>query len=150
MRAWSTFPFHSNSQYKRTFMTDNALNGRGLEPSLTVNDVEQSVRFYRDGLGFTVVDEMKDDSGKVVGARFKAGAARLGLSQDDFSKGRDRLKGVGVRLWIETDQDLEALAKRAKDSGITLDNGPAPLPWGPVAFAITDPDGYKLTITAPE
>ena len=131
-------------------MTDNALNGRGLEPSLTVNDVEQSVRFYRDGLGFTVVDEMKDDSGKVVGARFKAGAARLGLSQDDFSKGRDRAKGIGVRLWIETEQDIEALAKHATSSGIKLDNGPAPLPWGPIAFAVTDPDGYKLTITAPE
>jgi len=131
-------------------MTEDTLRARGLEPSLTVNDVDQSIRFYRDGLGFTVSDEMKDDQGKVQGARFQAGAARLGISQDDFSKGRDRLKGIGVRLWIETEQDLEALAKRAREFGITLDNGPGPLPWGPIAFAVTDPDGYKLTITQPE
>jgi len=131
-------------------MTENMLKARGLEPSLTVNDVDQSIRFYRDGLGFTVSDEMKDDQGKVQGVRFQAGAARLGISQDDFSKGRDRTKGIGVRLWIETEQDLEALAKRATDFGITLDHGPAPLPWGPIAFAVTDPDGYKLTITHPE
>lgn len=126
------------------------LKARGLEPSLTVSDVEKSIRFYRDGLGFTVAEEMKDDSGKLAGVRLKAGSARLGLSQDDFSKGRDRVKGTGVRFWIETDEDLEVLAKRATDSGITLDHGPGPLPWGQIAFAVTDPDGYKLTILQPE
>ena len=131
-------------------MAEESLKARGLEPSLTVNDVDKSISFYRDGLGFTVKEEMKDEAGKLLGVRFEAGGARLGLSQDDFSKGRDRVKGTGVRLWLTTDQDIEALAKRAADSGITLDNGPAPLPWGPIAFAVTDPDGYKLTITQPE
>ncbi|MEJ7758274.1 MAG: VOC family protein [Gemmatimonadaceae bacterium] len=79
-------------------MTEEALKARGLEPSLTVNDVDQSIRFYRDGLGFNVKEEMKGDDGKVLGARFEAGNARLGISQDDFSKGRDRAKGIGVRL----------------------------------------------------
>lgn len=131
-------------------MAEESLKARGLEPSLTVNDVDKSIGFYRDGLGFTVKEEMKDEAGKVLGVRFEGGGARLGISQDDFSKGRDRVKGTGVRLWLTTDQDIEALAKRAVDSGITLDNGPAPLPWGPIAFAVTDPDGYKLTITQPE
>lgn len=131
-------------------MADKGLEALGLEPSLTVTDVSASIRFYRDGVGFTVVDEMKGEDGVVVGARFKAGSARLGISQDDFSKGRDRVKGIGVRFWIETEQDLETIAKRVKDAGFDVDHGPAALPWGPLALALTDPDGYKVTITLPE
>ena len=37
----------------------------------------------------------------------------MGLSQDDWKKGRDRIKGVGFRLWIGTGQDLDAVAARA-------------------------------------
>lgn len=131
-------------------MVEGALKASGMEPSLTVNDVAASITFYRAGLGFTVKEEMKDDQGVVAGVRLEAGSVRLGISQDDFSKGRDRVKGTGVRFWIETDQDLEAIAKRAKAAGVKIDHGPAPLPWGPVALAVTDPDGYKLTFLEPQ
>ncbi|MFN2400773.1 MAG: VOC family protein [Gemmatimonadaceae bacterium] len=55
-----------------------------------------------------------------------------------------------MRLYFETDQDVESLARQAKAAGITLDDGPAPLPWGPMGFTVTDPDGFKLTIANPE
>jgi uncharacterized glyoxalase superfamily protein PhnB len=100
-------------------------------------------------LGFAVTDRMEED-GELQGVMLEAGKASLGISQDDFSKGRDRVKGVGMRLYIETDQDLEAMAEQAKSAGITLDSGPAPLPWGTLAFTVTDPDGFKLTIMNPE
>lgn len=50
-------------------MAGEGLKARGLEPSLTVNDVAQSIRFYRDGLGFNVSEEMKGDDRTVVGVR---------------------------------------------------------------------------------
>jgi len=124
------------------------LQARTLMPALTVNDVKQSLKFYRDGLGFAVKEEMKD-GGTLQGVMIEAGGASLGLSQDDFSKGRDRVKGVGMRLYLETDQNIEALARQAKAAGITLNDGPAPLPWGPLGFTVTDPDGFKLTISNP-
>jgi uncharacterized glyoxalase superfamily protein PhnB len=52
-------------------------------------------------------------------------------------------------LVVETTQDLEALAKRARDTGIAPDAKIAPLPWGPKALIVTDPDGFKLTIAEP-
>ena len=55
-----------------------------------------------------------------------------------------------VRLYLETDQDVAALARQAKAAGITLDTEPAPLPWGPMGFTVTDHDGFKLTIANPE
>ena len=112
--------------------------------SLTANDLQRSLRFYQ-GLGFAVEERFEQD-GKLEGVMLKAGDARVGVSQDDFSKGRERVKGVGMSLYVETDQDVNAIARRAKDAGVTLDGDPAPLPWGPLGFRATDPDGFKITI----
>lgn len=124
------------------------LQARSLSPMLTVNDLKRSLRFYTEGLGFEV-DEQYEVEGEVRGATLEAGEARLALSQDDFAKGRNRVKGVGMRLYLETDQDLGLLARQAKGAGITLEGEPAPLPWGPMGFTVTDPDGFKLTIANP-
>jgi uncharacterized glyoxalase superfamily protein PhnB len=129
-------------------MTATALQVRTLVPTLTVNDLKKSIQFYKDGLGFAVAEEMKDE-GELKGVMIGAGGATLGLSQDDFGKGRDRVKGVGMRLYFQTDQDIELLAKQAKAAGLTLDEGPGPLPWGPIGFTVTDPDGFKVTVTKP-
>ena len=130
-------------------MPSTTLQVRTLAPSLTVNDLKKSIHFYTEGLGFAVDEEMKED-GEVLGVMLKAGDASLGISQDDFAKGRDRVKGVGMRLYIETDQDLNALARQAKTAGVKLDQEPGPLPWGPMGFTVSDPDGFKITITNPE
>ena len=127
--------------------TAMALEALSLVPTCTVNDLERSIRFYA-GLGFSITKEYKEGD-EVQGVMLGAGKAVLGLSQDDFSKGRDRVKGVGTRLYLNTDQDIAALARQAKEAGITLDSGPGPLPWGPTGFSVTDPDGFKLTIANP-
>jgi catechol 2,3-dioxygenase-like lactoylglutathione lyase family enzyme len=122
-----------------------ALNSRGTSPSLTVNDVNRSLQFYTEALGFEIVNKHEQD-GKLRFAALKAGDARLGIGQDDFAKGRDRQKGLGVRFWFNTSQDIAVLAARVKSAGFKLDSEPAPLPWGPMAFAVSDPDGYAYTV----
>lgn len=129
-------------------MTTATLRARRLEPTLTVNDLKESIRLYTAGLGFTLGERMEED-GEVRGVMLEAGEARLGLSQDDFAKGRERQKGVGMRLYFETDQDLTALAKQARAAGITIVDDLEPLPWGPLGFTVVDPDGFKLTISNP-
>ena len=76
----------------------------------------------------------------------KAGNGEMALGQDDFAKGKDRVKGVAVRLYVTTKQDLKQLAAQAKAAGIVLDHEVMAMPWGQLAFAVTDPDGFKLTI----
>jgi catechol 2,3-dioxygenase-like lactoylglutathione lyase family enzyme len=125
--------------------TQGHFNAIGVSPSLTVNDLETSLRFYTDGLGFGIEEQYEMD-GKVLGVMMKAGNAHLGISQDDFAKGHDRKKGVGLRFWIPTSQDVYDLAKRVEASGIKLDEGPAKLEWEADAFTLTDPDGFKITI----
>lgn len=129
-------------------MTTTTLQAKNLMPTLTVNDLKQSIRFYTEGLGFSLGEKF-EENGEMKGVMLNAGGATLGISQDDFAKGRDRVKGLGMRLYFETDQNIEALAAKAKAAGITPNEGPAPLSWGPMGFTVTDPDGFKMTIANP-
>ena len=126
---------------------NGSLNGRGVMPSLTVNNLQQSLDFF-DGLGFEVEDKWEVD-GKLLGAMLKAGDARLGLSQDDGKKGLNRVKGVGVRIYIEAADDIDQVAARAKKAGITLAKEPHDTEWGTRAFEVTEPSGFLLTIASP-
>ena len=129
-------------------MATATLKARGLMPTLTVDELKKSVEFYT-ALGFKVTEEMKEN-GELRGVTLEAGGVHLGLSQDDFAKGRNRTKGVGMRFYLETDQDVTELARQAKAAGVALDSEPAKMPWGPLGFTVTDYDGFKLTIANPE
>ena len=129
-------------------MADTSLSGK-LSVAISANDVQRSLDFYVKGLGFTEVERM-DKDGALLGAMIAAGDTHLGVSQDDFSKGRDRKKGIGLSIHIETDQDIKALAQRAKQAGVTLDKEAAPLPWGPMGFSAKDPDGVTVYVSNPE
>jgi uncharacterized glyoxalase superfamily protein PhnB len=120
---------------------------RRVTPSLTVADVGESLRFYRDLLGF-VVDEIWEQEGRRIGAALVAGSVTLLLSLDDGAMGADRLKGQGFRLHLSTVQDVDHLAAMVEARGGMLQEGPTDMPWGARAFTVIDPDGFKLTIAA--
>jgi uncharacterized glyoxalase superfamily protein PhnB len=123
-----------------------SLRLKAVAPALTVDDIERSLKHYVEGVGFTV-KERWEENGKLLGLMLVAGSCELGLSQDDWAKGRDRKKGIGFSLYAETTQDLEGLAKRCRAAGIVVD-GPKTEPWGARTVAVTDPDGFKLILTA--
>lgn len=118
---------------------------RDASPSFTVNDIESSLAWYRDVLGFTI-GERWEDGGKLVGAEVAAGEVTFMLGQDDWKKGRDRVKGEGFRIYCTTTQDVDGLAEGIKARGGTLLREPTDMPWGTRAFAVEDPDGFKITI----
>jgi uncharacterized glyoxalase superfamily protein PhnB len=125
---------------------DTPLQAKSLAPSLTVDDLQQSIRFF-EGLGFGV-EERWEENGVLLGVMLQAGQAHIGLSQDDWKKGRGRQKGVGMRVFIGTTQDIDGLAARAKAAGLTLDQEPHDTPWGSRAFEVTEPSGFRLTISS--
>jgi uncharacterized glyoxalase superfamily protein PhnB len=124
------------------------LRFRSVSPGLTVNDLQKSIAWYRDVAGFYVGEMWKAPDGTVRGAEIMAGAARFYLGQDDWAKGRDRKKGEGFRLNLTTAQSVDEIATGIKQRGGKLDSEPADMPWGSRAFALTDPDGFKLTISS--
>ena len=124
--------------------TETALKAATLSASLTVNDIQRSITFF-EALGFAV-DQRWEDNGVLTGVMIKAGDVEIGLSQDDWKKGRDRQKGVGMRLFITTKQDIDRLAARARAAGISLDSEPHDTEWKTRAFEATEPSGFKVTI----
>ncbi|MEM7353385.1 MAG: VOC family protein [Acidobacteriota bacterium] len=119
---------------------------RAVMPSLTVHDVERSIAWYRDVVGCIVTEEMRHE-GQLRGAVVQAGEMRFLLAQDDFAKGRDRAKGIGFRLYCTTAQDIDQLAAAIEARGGVLDQEPTDQPWGARDFALSDPDGFKLSIS---
>jgi uncharacterized glyoxalase superfamily protein PhnB len=126
--------------------TGSTLQAKTISPSLTVNDLQQSIKFF-EGLGFAVEDRW-EEQGKLIGVMLRAGDASIGLSQDDWKKGRDRRKGVGMRLFIGTKQNIDQIASRAKTAGVKLDSEPHDTEWKTRAFDITEPSGFKITISS--
>ena len=121
---------------------------RALTPSLTVNDMDASLAWYRDVLGFIVAEDFHEE-GRLVGAHIRAGAIEFFLVQDDFAKGRDRKKGVGFRLYCTTGQDIDQLAAAIKERGGQLAHEPRDQPWGTRELAVVDPDGFQISISSP-
>jgi uncharacterized glyoxalase superfamily protein PhnB len=120
---------------------------RSTTPGFTVNDIERSVAWYRDVLGFVVKDRWEHE-GRLAGVEMTAGSVTFMLGQDDWKKGRDRVKGEGFRMYCTTRQDVDRLAEQITARGGTLIQEPRDEPWGVRDLAVADPDGFKITIGA--
>jgi uncharacterized glyoxalase superfamily protein PhnB len=126
--------------------SDTRLQAQTLSPTLTVDNLQRSVAFF-EGLGFGIEDRW-EEKGVLLGVMLRAGEARINLTQDDWNKGRDRQKGVGMRMIVETTQNIDQLAADAKKAGVVLETEPHDTPWGSRAFDATEPSGFKVTIAS--
>jgi uncharacterized glyoxalase superfamily protein PhnB len=125
--------------------TQEAVQISAVVPTLTVDDLSKSIAFY-EALGFAI-DERWEEKGTLLGVMLRAGPTQIGLNQDDWKKGRDRKKGIGVRLSISTTAAaVDEIARRARNAGITLTSDPHETEWNSRAFEVTDPSGFLLTI----
>jgi predicted lactoylglutathione lyase len=126
--------------------TQEALQVSTFLPIFTVDDLQKSMAFY-EALGFAV-DERWEENGTLLGVMLRAGKSQVGLNQDDWKKGRDRHKGIGLRLVISTTQNVDEIAARAKSAGLTLKSEPHDTDMQTRAFEVIDPSGFLLTIAS--
>jgi len=124
-----------------------SFRARALAASLTVKDLDKSLAWYRDVVGFTV-SRTHEREGRVIAISLKAGSTELLIGRDDGAKGWDRVKGEGISLQFSTTQNIDDLAKRITDRGGVLESGPMDMPWGGRVFRLKDPDGFKLVISS--
>jgi uncharacterized glyoxalase superfamily protein PhnB len=119
---------------------------RTVSASLFVKDLQKSLVWYRDKIGF-FVDEQIQRGGKLSAVTLKAGDVRLLISQDDGGTGWDRVKGAGFTLQFTTAQDIDALAEAIKQRGGRVESGPENVS-GTRMLRLRDPDGFKLVISS--
>src|SRR3989441_11662023 len=106
-------PRRAAAQRPRPRRQPETLRLRRLTPSFTATDLQRSMAFYRDVLGFVIGDEWRE-SGELAGCEIHAGAGTFMLGQDDFAQGRDRQKGLGTRIWCQPAPDLARAAADLK------------------------------------
>jgi lactoylglutathione lyase len=123
-----------------------SFRARALGAAITANDLNKSLAWYTDVVGFTI-DQKYEREGKVVGVSLKAGDVGIILNQDDGAKGVGRVKGQGMAFQFTTAQKVDDIANRIKAAGGKLDMDPADMPWGARIFTLTDPDGFKIVIS---
>jgi catechol 2,3-dioxygenase-like lactoylglutathione lyase family enzyme len=116
---------------------------RAVMPMLLVSDVERSLAWYRDILGFVVGEELRAE-GRLVAAQLKAGKVRFLIEQDPEA-GRALPRGDGVRLYCATRQDVNRLAAAIQERGGVIEAAPDDSHGGK-DFAVVDPDGYRISI----
>lgn len=133
-------------------MTDATatINATTMGASITCKDIDASIRFYRDAIGFAVLQTYEND-GKVGAAVVGAGSIYIVLNQDDGKLGWERIKGQGFYLQINVAAlaDVDTAAERIKAAGGSLLSEPADRPWGVRMFQFNDLDGFKLGVSCP-
>ena len=127
----------------------STFHATALTLSLTVKDLTKSLAWYTGVIGFDI-DRRIERDGVLRGVALKAGEIRLTINQDDGAKGWERIKGLGFSIRITTDDDIDALAAKIKQQGGKLDLEPTDMSWGVRLIRLTDPDGYKISISMPK
>lgn len=145
-------PASRKSAAKRSRATapSKGLNLSSGAAGLTVNDIAKSMAWYCDVVGFAVKQRW-EQNGVLLGGELTAGGATIFIGQDDWKKGRDRVKGEGVRfyLYVKTRRDVDRLAAGITARGGALASEPRD-EWGVRSFNLEDPTGYKITVSSEE
>ena len=106
-------------------------------------DVQRALGFYRDLLGFKLVDEFRHE-GKPVYARLRApggdGTIALHLAGPGTSLASD-----GVRLYFEI-REVDDFCRKLQAKGFYITQMPRMMPWGWRHAYLNDPDGHEISI----
>jgi catechol 2,3-dioxygenase-like lactoylglutathione lyase family enzyme len=122
---------------------------------ITVNDVDESLAFYRDALGLEVRNDVASDGFRWVTLGSAAqpdlelvlSEPHAGRSQADGDALQELLtKGVLPMSVFRTD-DLDAAFERVRASGAEVLQEPIDQPWGPRDCAFRDPSGTTVRIS---
>ena len=118
-----------------------------LTPNLIVSDVERSVAFYRDILGFTLEQTVPDASPWVF-AIVRSGPVEVylnapGPATEEYAVFKGRAIGGTLTLFIRMSHIRAAYETLKTRVPVVM---PLEKKWyGPTEFACTDPDGYVIT-----
>ena len=120
---------------------------------LAVSDVERSVAFYRDAIGFEV-EALYDDPPY---ATLALAGARLSLAEQGHAAedrpgielGAPRNRSPANVVLVVEVEDARAEHARLGGLGVEFLAEPYEPPWGGCRFFCVDPDGYLVEIEQP-
>ncbi len=106
-------------------------------------DVERAMAFYRDMMGFKLIEDFRYE-GVAVYARLRApggdGTIALHQAGPGVSVASD-----GVRLYFEV-RDLDEFCRKLQKKNFYITQLPRMMPWGWRHAYLNDPDGHEISL----
>ena len=119
-----------------------------VSPYLTVDDGKAAIDFYKRAFGATEIGVMESPDGRIAHAALRIGNSVVMFS-DPFpqfsSKSPKELGGTTVALFLYV-EDVDAVVKRAVDSGATILMEVEDQFWGDRFGTIKDPFGHVWSV----
>jgi len=106
--------------------------------TIIVQDMEESVRFYKEVMGFEVHSEHRPIPGVVITLMAAEGDAMVELIKNQ--RDEPGLYSVGMDV-----EDLESTVKDLKSKGVRITMEPVPTTVGFLAFC-EDPNGARIAL----
>ena len=108
-----------------------------------VRDLERALHFYRDALGFRLID-LAQGEGFPGYARLRSPAGNTTIALHAYEPGMTPPASEGIRLYFEV-RDLDRFCKKLRAAGIEIPQMPRRMPWGWKHAYLKDPDGHELS-----
>ena len=106
-------------------------------------DVRRALSFYRDLLGFKLVDEFRHE-GIPVYARLRAPGGDGTIALQLAGPGTP-VASEGVRLYFEI-REVDDFCRKLQAKGFYITQMPRMMPWGWRHAYLNDPDGHEISI----
>jgi catechol 2,3-dioxygenase-like lactoylglutathione lyase family enzyme len=108
-----------------------------------VKDVERGLGFYRDLLGFKVIEDFRYQN-KPVYARLRAPAGDGMIALHQVGP-EDSVSSEGVRLYFEV-RELDEFCRKLQQKNFYITKLPRMMPWGWRHAYLNDPDGHEISL----
>lgn len=106
-------------------------------------DVQRALDFYRDWMGFKLIEDFKYE-GKVVYARMRAPGGDGTIALHQAGPGAS-VSSDGVRLYFEV-RDLDDFCRKLQKRGFYFTQLPTMMPWGWRHAYLNDPEGHEISL----
>ncbi len=116
-----------------------------LSPLLAVRNVEETIEFYKNILGFETGMVFPDENNPEYADLSKDGMVMMFLLAKNMGIGSDEKLGIGVNLYMEIDGDIDEYYTELKNRSVKFVYDINDEHFGIRDFAIEDIDGYQLT-----
>lgn len=108
-----------------------------------VKDVDRGLKFYRDLLGFKLIEDFRYE-GTPVYARLRAPGGDGTIALHQAGPGAS-LASDGVRLYFEI-PELDEFCRSLQKKNFYITQLPRMMPWGWRHAYLNDPDGHEISI----
>ena len=115
-------------------------------PVLWVSDVDKSIVFYTEKMGFTAGAKVSGPDGRTIAGQIHFGKTQLLLQTMCYGSSSDCKQSAVPEIQIVVDQEtnMERLYTQMRMRGVMMYHDLQDERWGERTFGAKDPNGYQL------